>query len=664
MNETIEHVNVIFKTHLDVGFTHYAHVVVQQYMDDFIPRALELARLMNDSDSEHPFSWTVGSWLVYKYLEEASAEKRRIMEDAIEAGHLHWHALPFTTHTELMDAPLFETGIGISKALDARFGRNTIAAKMTDVPGHTRGMIPLLHNAGIEFLHIGVNPASMPPDLPPIFIWRDELSGTEIILMMHGTYGSSRIIPGTREAAAILLTGDNLGPPTPDDVRAIYADLQAEFPNAHIATASLDDVAHSLIKARHELPVITQEIGDSWIHGAGSDPQKIRHYRELLRLRRRWLAEKTVTADDTAFVDFNRALLMIPEHTWGMDEKTHLADHDNYAGADFDAARQTEKYTRFAQSWQEQRDYITAALDKLPPSLRDEAQAAIDATEPQQPDLNAAVKVESNSVTLGGFDLRFDDTGAITQLADSNGYNWADETRRIAALHYELFSVADYERFYEQYIRNRDTDEIRIWARPDYTKQGMPQHEHCNYPAQLVAIHHSGDSERLIVELTMPPESIAAGAPRHAYLQLTASGSHQLEIDLHALDKRANRIAEALWLSFNPSVPQPDEWRLHKLGQRISPQDVVSKGGRTLHAVENGAYYDHAGISAALLTLDAPLIAPGQPSLLDFHNRLPDLSQGLHVNLFNNTWGTNFQMWHDQNVRARFVLQLDASGVS
>jgi hypothetical protein len=31
------------------------------------------------------------------------------------------------------------------------------AAKMTDVPGHTRVIIPLLAQAGVKFLHIGVN---------------------------------------------------------------------------------------------------------------------------------------------------------------------------------------------------------------------------------------------------------------------------------------------------------------------------------------------------------------------------------------------------------------------------------------------------------------------------------------------------------------------------
>ena len=95
------------------------------------------------------------------------------MEDAILAGDITWHGLPFTTHSELMDADLFRFGLSLSKELDNRFGKHTIAAKLTDVPGHTRGIIPLLADAGIKFLHIGVNPGSTVPGVPPLFRWQD-----------------------------------------------------------------------------------------------------------------------------------------------------------------------------------------------------------------------------------------------------------------------------------------------------------------------------------------------------------------------------------------------------------------------------------------------------------------------------------------------------------
>ena len=60
------------------------------------------------------------------------------MEDALTSGDLAWHALPFTWQTELLDPSAIEGAVGFSAWLDARFGKKTTGAKMTDVPGHTR----------------------------------------------------------------------------------------------------------------------------------------------------------------------------------------------------------------------------------------------------------------------------------------------------------------------------------------------------------------------------------------------------------------------------------------------------------------------------------------------------------------------------------------------
>jgi hypothetical protein len=59
-------------------------------------------------------------------------------------------------------------------------------------------------------------------------------------------------------------------------------------------------------------------------------------------------------------------------------------------------------------------------------------------------------------------------------------------------------------------------------------------------------------------------------------------------------------------------------------------------------------------------SLDAPLVAPGKPSLLDFNNELPQMTDGMHFNLLNNIWGTNFPMWFEEDCRFRFELTLES----
>lgn len=120
---------------------------------------------------------------------------------------------------------------------------------------------------------------------------------------------------------------------------------------------------------------VTQEIGDTWIHGGfsfvpvirgmswnvvgasrgpplqhtqdtnkthtkhtppgvagvGTDPGRVSEFRALLRMRR----AAPQLDEDPAFDAFSRMLLKIPEHTWGADVKKALADWGNWTNSKF-----------------------------------------------------------------------------------------------------------------------------------------------------------------------------------------------------------------------------------------------------------------------------------------------------------------------------------------
>jgi hypothetical protein len=96
---------------------------------------------------------------------------------------------------------------------------------------------------------------------------------------------------------------------------------------------------------------------------------------------------------------------------------------------------------------------------------------------------------------------------------------------------------------------------------------------------------------------------------------------------------------------------------MDKCGEPVSPNQVVSGGGRNLHALTTGIRHQADGHTFALETLDAPLIALGEKSPLNFSHNLPDLSTGIHSNLYNNAWGTNYIMWFGENMRLRYRLR-------
>lgn len=171
---------------------------------------------------------------------------------------------------------------------------------------------------------------------------------------------------------------------------------------------------------------------------------------------------------------------------------------------------------------------------------------------------------------------------------------------------------------------------------------------------------HGGARHQFLIELALPRECWARyGGPKHLVMHvLLPDEQPTLRIDLQWFDKPACRLPEAAWLSFSPLVSDLAGWKMDKMGRWVSPCEVIRNGNRRLHAVGTGVCY--AGCDGQLIieTLDAPLVAPGKPSLLDFSNRQPPLAQGMHFNLANNVWGTNFAMWSEGDARFRFVVHV------
>jgi hypothetical protein len=663
---TLSKIHLIFKTHLDVGFTDYARNVVAQYYERDIPQAIRLATQLREDGSQERFVWTTGSWLIYEYLEQAGSENRRWLERAIDAGDITWHGLPFTTHCELMDEDLFRFGLSLSQQLDQRFGRKTISAKMTDVPGHTRAIVPLLAEAGIKFLHIGVNPGSKPPDVPPVFVWRSP-DGSDVMVMYHkGTYGDLMAVDGLDEAIAFAHTGDNLGPQSPEQIRDVFNHMRSRFPSASIIASTMDAFAARLISVKDRLPILTNEIGDTWIHGVGSDPLKVSQFRELLRLRKIWLSTGRLRSDSEPAQQFHRFMLLVPEHTWGMDLKTHLLDYDAYNREAFDAARSQENFRHFEASWHEQRAYIQSAVSALPSSVREEAERHLRSLTPAPPEITRMTEVSDRSTRrqTAHFEIGFDAvSGAINHLKlHSNGAVLSGPTNLLGLFSYQTFSAEDYERFFLKYNINHKKN--WIWVLPDFTKPGLEDSDadSLQFNPLLDGLYHQQEEgvEKFVARLSMPAEAHQKyGCPREVFLEYQFPyGSPDIFVHLKWFAKPANRMPEALWFSFNPRVRAPKKWLLNKMGENISPLEVIRNGNRKLHAIDSGVYYEDNHLRICMQSCDSPLIAPGEKSLLDFNNRQPGLRNGFHFCLYNNIWGTNFPMWYDDDGFFRFNLHI------
>jgi hypothetical protein len=624
--------------------------------------AIETAKTRREQGKDR-FIWTTGSWLIYEYLEQASPEERKSMEQAIAAGDIAWHALPFSWQTEMLDRSSIQGCLGFSKTLDARFGRNTIAGKMTDVPGHSRGIIAPLAEGGIRLLDIGVNPGSSAPEVPDAFLWKDPQGASIAMLYHRHSYGSVIQIPGTDLAVDVEMRGDNEGPHKPEEIDAIYRRLHQQFPNAKISAADLSGIAIALEPARASLPVVTGEIGDTWIYGVPSDPPKIAKYRELSRLRNEWLTAGRFSIGDETDRQLLRRLTLAVEHTWGTDPKHHL-DYDSYAPADLAQKLDAPEYKFMELTWQEKRDDITQGIRSLPTPLRTEAEARIQKFAVQLPSTSGMRKADANHVLRTScLEVALDPkTGAIQRLTNvKTGKAWASPDHPLALFSYQTLSQDDYTKFTDSYLTTKAE-----WATQDFGKPGVgrfkPQSRSWEPVLRDVHVENMGSQHRLVATLAI--EDAAAEQrglvrwPTRMYLEvILAKEDPTVALTFYSMGKAVNRMPEAMWLSFKPQTSAPPDWTITKVGEQVPVMDVIRGGSRCMHAVTDTFTVRDGEHQLSINTMDAPVLAVGLASPINFSRQQPDLTKGVHVSLFNNAWGTNYPQWAGGDWMYRFTLK-------
>lgn len=673
---------VVSKTHLDLGFTDYAANIKAKYLEKFIPEALRLAKEAN-ADGTKRFVWTTGSWIITEALKAADAARRKELEDALKRGDLVCHAMPFTTHTELMDADLARYGLSLIDQIDAITGRKTIAAKMTDVPGHTAALVPLLAEKGIRMLHIGVNGASAIPKVPECFLWR--FGGAEVVVVYSAEYGGAFQIPGVGDILYFDHTSDNHGANGLAAINKKLNELKQKYPGYTVEAGGLDEFAAKLWEARASLPVIENEIGDSWIHGAATDPYKVGCFRELLRLKNEWLAYGSLKRGDAEYNGLCAGLLCVAEHTWGMDMKAYFGDYEHYTRKAFDKARQRDKvrmrrpfadfphnffillgrlkgmykkgsYSAMEKSWEEQRGYIKEALSALSETHRAEVEKRLKGLLPKAFREPAYTKNSFDGVySVGGYTLGLNRQGGISKLS-YKGVSLVRFNDR-PPLEYRVYGKKDYDYFFATYVRFKGTE---IWSPGDFGRpllkcvdkefrQGSFAYTPAGGGAEV-----GKDCVKLGVKLTLDPYFYDnAGAPKEVFLQytLTAKG---LEASVTWIDKPASRLTEGMFFRVFPATEDKDVY-YKKLGSLVSPYSVAENGNRNLSCAEEVVFRaDYA--EAVIENVHAPLVGLGEGKILRYDNICESVAEdGLAFVLHDNVWGTNFPLWYGDP--AKFVFR-------
>ena len=657
----IRRVMVMFKCHLDVGFTDTQANVVRRYFEQYFPNAILTAEAVRRHGTDR-YIWTTGSWLIYEYLQKAPKAQREQMERAISSGDIAWHAIPFTWQTELMDRSLIAGALGFSRWLDRRFQRTTTGTKMTDVPGHTRAIIAPLAEHGVKLLDIGVNSASTPPDVPPVFAWKDP-NGSALMVMYHlHEYGGIVKIPGSDLAVDLEVRDDNDGPHTIEEIRKIYSSLRKRFPKAEVNASTLAGIADAVEPYRERMPVVTQEIGDTWIYGVASDPVKVARYMEVGRLRSEWIQAGKMQAGDSTDLAFLSNFLLEAEHTWGTDTKTWL-DFDHYTPHDLELVLDQPKYKVVQSSWAEKRQDLLDSITTLPAPLRTLATERVHALQPTEPATaglqphRAAEPIETKHFVVA-LDPK---TGAISHLrSKKTGRDWASPAQPLALFSYQTLSKSDYDRFFTAYLKSKADWAPKDFGKPNIERFGAQSRTWLPTLSECLQAHEA-IGHRVLARLNINDDQAEKEGrvawPKRMYLEVALPDAEPVvEISFFWFGKTANRMPEALWLSFHPVIDDPHGWMLDKSGLSTSPFDVVAGGNRSMHAVLGGLRFNGKEGTLRIETLDAPIVALGEKLPISFSRNQPDLARGIHFSLFNNAWGTNYIQWFGEDMRFRFRI--------
>jgi hypothetical protein len=92
------------------------------------------------------------------------------------------------------------------------------------MPSHSWVLPTILKNAGIDFLHVGCNPGSASPNVPPLFWWQGP-DGSRLLTFYWAQYYGSGILPPKdwphKTWLAVIHTHENTGAPSPKEVAAL-----------------------------------------------------------------------------------------------------------------------------------------------------------------------------------------------------------------------------------------------------------------------------------------------------------------------------------------------------------------------------------------------------------------------------------------------------------
>ncbi|XP_077986944.1 uncharacterized protein LOC144441258 [Glandiceps talaboti] len=483
------------------------------------------------------------------------------------------------------------------------------------------------------------------------------------------------IVDGLDHVLCFAFRSDNRGPPEDAvEVSRYYTILDAEYPGATIRGSTFEDYISHLLQFKDKLPVIKNEIGDTWIQGIMSDPKKMAQYRTISRARSECLESGQCQNSDPRMSRFSRYLVKIAEHTYGLNG---VDDSRHWSNEDFERVRKEKTFQLSELSWKEQRDFLQLGIDELKGHpLSTKLEEKLKDLEPSIPDTSGYTMVSiptPERTCNNGITIQIGRNGQITKLIDpSSKIDWAACTSSYCGLGlmmYNSYNETDVTNFNRQYdyIGSAEFHKpgLQAFANPD-SKQWI---------TKTIEIWQKQDSSCSFlskIAFTDTETWEKYGAPQILWIQTDVNNKNKqvgVDITVQYFNKTSTRIPESLMFNFFPPSMPGYQWQLNKMGRLVDPMNVVLNGSQMVHGIQDGIQYTKPGFHGIQITSpDVPVVSivtkdlPATPYTVPL-KPLSAQPIGMAYNFVNNVWNTNYIFWYpymdgDENFKARFRINL------
>lgn len=696
---------VIFKTHFDIGFTHLAKEVIARYSGKMLQDVINTCNSTSKEESGKRFVWTMSSWPLLQTLKNAGKQDLIEAEKLIKDGQLCTHALPYTTHTEFLGVEELYRSFTFAKEFCDQYEKPYPAsAKMTDVPGHTIALVQALSKAGVGFLHLGCNQASNPPDVPLLFWWECK-DGSRVLTMYNkGGYGSDILPPKEWEFPVYLSvqqSNDNIGPQTPEVIQNLEEKVKNSGIDAEIEVGTMDDFYREICKCDLSgLPVIKEDLADSWIHGVGTYPKEVatlRKHRKKVAAMEKLLAATSLHAEKEISDIYENALLF-GEHTWGLDVKTTLGYDRCYDKNGFLKSLEKASHKRLEESWREQSERVDNVAEKS--NLLFEKISNYFHIQKDGKFLcvfNPSNKEYKGYVKINNEENLVDENKSLPCIDGAERYSYVS----IPPLSLKYFDVAkNNETVPLKKIENEDeiildNDVLRVsvskvtglitavacGARKikcslgEYTYEtvgiekitsflrnypyryydwGVNDFGRMNYPSDIETKTYKPKvsdlkSEGNTISVTFEPSedtSVAEYGNAQKIINTYTLLGNRIEIKTQIVGKQKSPVAEGGHLSFGFDISEP-QFYINKSGLVLNlAKDLRKDSNYSNYCLEDYVVCGDQENKMAIISRSCPLFSIGETQIYDYKRTFDNHSEcRINFNLFNNMWGTNFPQW-------------------